>query len=76
MKIKHVKGIKLASSDLTKIRKVCSLNSPDFKVYCGDDLVLMDFLLYGTSGVISVISNVGLTEDDLLKLSKIKNVDK
>lgn len=58
MKIKHVKGIKLASSDLTKIRKVCSLNSPDFKVYCGDDLVLMDFLLYGTSGVISVMSNV------------------
>lgn len=58
MKIKHVKGIKLASSDLTKIRKVCSLNSPDFKVYCGDDLVIMDFLLYGTSGVISVMSNV------------------
>lgn len=58
MRIKHIKGIKLASSDLTKIRKVCSLNSPDFKVYCGDDLVLMDFLLYGTSGVISVMSNV------------------
>lgn len=58
MTITNVKGIKLASSDLNKIRKVCSLNSNDFKVYCGDDLSIMDFLVYGTSGIISVMSNV------------------
>lgn len=58
MQIKQIKGIKLASNDITKIRRVCKLNSPDFKVYCGDDLVIMDFLTYGFTGTISVMSNV------------------
>lgn len=58
MTIKNIKGIKLASADAKKIREVCRLSSSSFRVYCGDDLAMMDFLVYGAAGTISVMSNV------------------
>lgn len=54
---KNVVAIKEASGSidqLIKLRSIC----PKLKIFAGDDKLILDFLVHGGSGVISVASNI------------------
>jgi 4-hydroxy-tetrahydrodipicolinate synthase len=52
-----VVGIKEASSDITKITKLCRTCS-DFSVWTGNDELIVPSISLGAKGVISVLSNL------------------
>jgi len=54
----NIVGIKDVSNDLSRIQKFKKHCQSAFKVYCGDDLSNVPFLLQGGDGVISVTANI------------------
>ena len=57
-KIPNIIGVKEASSDITKISRILLSCGPDFAVWAGNDDQIVPMLASGSSGVISVLSNV------------------
>ncbi len=57
-KQKNIVGIKDVSGDLSRIQQYKEHCPSDFKLYCGDDLSNVPFLLQGGDGVISVTANI------------------
>lgn len=55
--IPNIVGIKEASSDISKITKLCS-TSEDFSVWTGNDELTVPAISLGAQGVISVLSNL------------------
>lgn len=55
--ISNIAGIKEASSDITKITKLCR-NGNDFTVWTGNDELIVPAISLGAKGVISVLSNL------------------
>lgn len=56
--IKNIAGLKEATGDLNRLRRVQELCGKDFPMYSGDDATACDFCLEGGIGVISVTANV------------------
>lgn len=57
-KHKNIVAIKEASGNIMQIQEILSIVDKDFKVYSGDDALLLPILSLGGSGVISVASNI------------------
>ena len=57
----NIIGIKEASKNFNLVKNIKEYN-PGFKVYCGDDKFLLEFLENGADGVISVAANF-ISED-------------
>jgi 4-hydroxy-tetrahydrodipicolinate synthase len=55
--IQNIIGIKEASSDITKVTKLCS-QCKDFTIWTGNDELIVPAISLGAKGVISVLSNV------------------
>ena len=55
--IPNIVGIKEASSDITKVTKICR-QCKDFHVWTGNDEMIVPAISLGAKGVISVVSNV------------------
>ncbi len=56
--IKNIAGIKEATGDLNRLRRIRELCGTDFPLYSGDDATACEFCLEGGIGVISVTANV------------------
>lgn len=56
--IENIVGIKEATGDLARARKIRELAGNDFAIYAGDDATAREMMLQGGQGVISVTSNV------------------
>lgn len=56
--IPNIVGIKEASTDITKITKLCRTCDPSFSVWSGNDDLTVPAISLGAKGVISVLSNV------------------
>lgn len=54
----NIIGIKEASSDMSKVAKIIAECSDDFLVFSGNDDIIVPMLSIGSSGVISVLSNI------------------
>lgn len=54
----NIIGIKEASSDMAKASKIIAECSDDFLVFSGNDDIIVPMLSIGSSGVISVLSNI------------------
>lgn len=54
----NIIGIKEASSDIAKSIKILSECADDFLVFSGNDDIIVPMLSIGSSGVISVLSNI------------------
>ncbi len=57
-KLKNIIGVKEATGDLTRIKKIRALTSPDFAIYSGDDATSREACLMGANGSITVTGNV------------------
>ena len=57
-KHKNIVAIKEASGNIVQAQEILSVVDKDFKVYSGDDALLLPLLSVGGSGVISVASNI------------------
>lgn len=55
---KNIIGIKEATADISRVKKIRETCGPDFLLFSGDDLSARDFILSGGDGVISVTANV------------------
>lgn len=60
-RLNNVIGIKDATGDLSRVRKLRELCGPAFILLSGDDETACDFMLQGGDGVISVTANVAPT---------------
>lgn len=56
--ISNIAGVKEASTDITKIAKIKAACPPDFRVWSGNDDMIVPVMSMGGIGVISVLSNV------------------
>ena len=56
--IENIIGIKEASGNISQIAEIASLVSDDFKIFAGDDSVVLPVAALGGVGVISVASNL------------------
>jgi len=56
--IENIIGIKEATGDLGRARRIAKICPPEFKLFSGDDATGMAFMLQGGHGVISVTNNV------------------
>lgn len=56
--IENIVGIKEATADIERVRRLRKLCGEDFMLVSGDDATAMDFMLAGGHGVISVTANV------------------
>ncbi len=56
--VPNIIGIKEATGDLARVRRLRELCGEKFMLYSGDDATAMDFMLEGGHGVISVTANV------------------
>ena len=57
-KHKNIYGIKEASGNMSYAMKVSRLLSDDFKMYSGNDDIIVPMMSIGASGVISVLANI------------------
>ncbi len=57
-KLKNIIGVKEATGDLTRIKSIRALTSPDFAIYSGDDATSREACLMGANGSITVTGNV------------------
>lgn len=57
-KIANIVGVKEATGDLTRVKKIRDLTSSDFALYTGDDASSREFCLLGGNGTITVTGNV------------------
>jgi 4-hydroxy-tetrahydrodipicolinate synthase len=56
--IKNIVGIKEATGDLSRVKKIRDLTGSDFAIYTGDDATSREFCLLGGNGTITVTGNV------------------
>ncbi|MDO9423566.1 MAG: 4-hydroxy-tetrahydrodipicolinate synthase [Methylobacter sp.] len=56
--IKNIVGVKEATGDLSRVKKIRDLTNDDFAVYTGDDATSREFCLLGGNGSITVTGNV------------------
>ena len=56
--ISHIVGVKEATGDLSRVKKIRDLTGPDFAIYTGDDATSREFCLLGGNGTITVTGNV------------------
>jgi dihydrodipicolinate synthase/N-acetylneuraminate lyase len=69
-KVKNIIGIKEATGDMQRAKKLVEEVPQDFLLLSGDDATAKDFMLLGGHGVISVTANVVPTEfAELCKLA-------
>ncbi len=54
----NIVGIKEATGDLSRVKKIRELTSADFAIYTGDDATSREFCLLGGNGTITVTGNV------------------
>ncbi len=57
-KIPNIVGIKEATGDLSRVKKIRDLTSSEFAIYTGDDASSREFCLLGGNGTITVSGNV------------------
>lgn len=56
--IPHIVGVKEATGDLSRVKKIRDLCGADFALYTGDDATSCEFCLMGGNGSITVTGNV------------------
>jgi 4-hydroxy-tetrahydrodipicolinate synthase len=56
--IANIVGVKEATGDLSRVKKIRDLTGPDFAIYTGDDATSREFCLLGGNGTITVTGNV------------------
>ena len=56
--VDNIVGLKEATGDLERVRRIREGCGPDFALYSGDDATACDFMLLGGDGVISVTANL------------------
>lgn len=56
--ISNIVGVKEATSDITKITKITNACSRSFHIWSGNDEMAVPAIALGSSGIISVISNI------------------
>ncbi len=56
--IRNIVGIKEATGDLSRVKKIRDLTGADFAIYTGDDATSREFCLLGGNGTITVTGNV------------------
>ncbi len=56
--VPNIVGIKEASGDLARVRRIRELTSPAFDILSGDDITALESIMLGGQGVISVTANV------------------
>jgi len=56
--ITHIVGVKEATGDLSRVKKIRDLTGPEFAIYTGDDATSREFCLLGGNGTITVTGNV------------------
>ena len=54
----NIGGVKEATGDLSRLKKIRDLTGPDFAIYSGDDATSREFCLLGGNGTITVSGNV------------------
>ncbi|WP_374089276.1 4-hydroxy-tetrahydrodipicolinate synthase [Methylomicrobium lacus] len=57
-KLKNIVGVKEATGDLSRVKKIRDLCGDDFALYTGDDATSREFCLLGGNGSITVTGNV------------------
>lgn len=57
-KLPNIVGIKEATGDLKRLKKILELTDNTFPVFSGDDATAMEWMWQGAAGVISVTANV------------------
>ncbi len=57
-KLTNIIGVKEATGDLTRVKKIRDLAGEDFAIYTGDDATSVEFCLLGGNGSITVTGNV------------------
>ncbi len=70
---KNIIGIKEASSDPISLLKIIKLSNDKFKIYCGDDSMMLIAMMLGAEGCINVIGNAFPLEIKLIMDSIRKN---
>jgi 4-hydroxy-tetrahydrodipicolinate synthase len=56
--LKNIVGVKEATGDLSRVKKIRDLTGNDFALYTGDDATSREFCLLGGNGSITVTGNV------------------
>jgi 4-hydroxy-tetrahydrodipicolinate synthase len=56
--IENIVGVKEATGDLSRVKKIRDLTGNDFALYSGDDATSREFCLLGGNGTITVTGNV------------------
>jgi 4-hydroxy-tetrahydrodipicolinate synthase len=56
--VKNIVGVKEATGDLSRVKKIRDLTGYDFAIYTGDDASSREFCLLGGNGSITVTGNV------------------
>jgi 4-hydroxy-tetrahydrodipicolinate synthase len=56
--LKNIVGVKEATGDLARVKKIRDLTGDDFAIYTGDDATSREFCLLGGNGSITVTGNV------------------
>lgn len=57
-RLKNIVGVKEATGDLSRVKKIRDLTGSDFAIYTGDDATSREFCLLGGNGTITVTGNV------------------
>lgn len=57
-KVENIIGVKEATAELDRVKKLRKLCGEDFMLVSGDDLTTKEFILQGGNGVVSVTANV------------------
>lgn len=57
-RVKNIVGIKEATGDLSRVKKIREMTGNDFAIYTGDDATSREFCLLGGNGTITVTGNV------------------
>lgn len=56
--VPNIIGVKEATGDISRVKRLRQLCGDDFMLYSGDDATAREFLLLGGNGVISVANNI------------------
>ncbi|MCE9678552.1 4-hydroxy-tetrahydrodipicolinate synthase [Shewanella sp. AS1] len=58
VEVPNIIGVKEATGDLSRVKRLRELCGNDFKLFSGDDATAREFMLLGGDGVISVANNI------------------
>jgi 4-hydroxy-tetrahydrodipicolinate synthase len=74
--LKNIVGVKEATGDLSRYKKIRDLTGPDFAIYTGDDASSREFCLLGGNGSITVTGNVApKLVHDMLSAAMVGDAD-